>query len=540
MAKRTFLVDIDLQKNQMLNMVLQNLSTHPATVGLPQGFTYYNTADGTTYTWTGVLWLDLGLVSNLSLGTVTTTTVAIAQNGVDDVVLPAATTSLAGVMTSADKTKLNGIGTGASVSNFSAGDLNPLFTTSVATPTTTPTLSFILNSSGANTWFGNATASATTPSFNAAGTLTRTNDTNVTLTLGGTPTSSLLKSVSMTLGWTGSLSTARGGTGLTTLGTANQLLRVNAGGTALEYFTPPWTTNTGTVTSVGLSLPGIFNVTGSPVTTSGTLTATLTSQTAKTFFAAPNAAAGTPSFRAILPSDLGTGTTDSTTFLSGAGTYLQILNDATTTTTTGWSSQKIQDELDAIGDIVAGGLVYKGGYNAATDTPSLDDGTPIPGIKTGWTYVVTTAGTFFTEPVEVGDMLIANIDNPTTLAHWNIINKNIPEILDASETEKGIIQLATQAEVNTGTNATKAVTPATLKTYLDANVGGYTQLFGNGTAQSFAISHGLNTAFVIVQVYEESTHRQVEVEVELTSTSIVTLNTNTIPTTNQYRVIIKK
>ena len=41
--------------------------------------------------------------------------------------------------------------------------------------------------------------------------------------------------------------------------------------------------SSGTVSSVGLSLPGIFNVTGSPVTTAGTLTATLNSQTAKTF-----------------------------------------------------------------------------------------------------------------------------------------------------------------------------------------------------------------------------------------------------------------
>lgn len=42
--------------------------------------------------------------------------------------------------------------------------------------------------------------------------LTRVDDTNVTLTLGGTPATALLQSVSLTLGWTGVLSTARGGT----------------------------------------------------------------------------------------------------------------------------------------------------------------------------------------------------------------------------------------------------------------------------------------------------------------------------------------
>lgn len=46
--------------------------------------------------------------------------------------------------------------------------------------------------------------------------LTRTNDTNVTLTLGGTPSTALLKASSLTLGWTGQLSISRGGTGQST------------------------------------------------------------------------------------------------------------------------------------------------------------------------------------------------------------------------------------------------------------------------------------------------------------------------------------
>lgn len=44
--------------------------------------------------------------------------------------------------------------------------------------------------------------------------LTKTDDTNVTLTLGGTPTTALLRAASLTLGWTGTLSPARGGTGV--------------------------------------------------------------------------------------------------------------------------------------------------------------------------------------------------------------------------------------------------------------------------------------------------------------------------------------
>ena len=62
--------------------------------------------------------------------------------------------------------------------------------------------------------------------------------------------------------------------------------------------------STGTVTSVGLSLPNIFSVSGSPVTTSGTLTGSLASQTANRVFAAPNGSNGTPSFRALVSGDI--------------------------------------------------------------------------------------------------------------------------------------------------------------------------------------------------------------------------------------------
>src|SRR5262245_12837573 len=43
--------------------------------------------------------------------------------------------------------------------------------------------------------------------------LTRVDDTNVTLTLGGTPATALLQAVSLTMGWTGTLAVSRGGTG---------------------------------------------------------------------------------------------------------------------------------------------------------------------------------------------------------------------------------------------------------------------------------------------------------------------------------------
>jgi hypothetical protein len=78
---------------------------------------------------------------------------------------------------------------------------------------------------GASGRYLSSTGSA--PQWLAPAALTETDDTNVTMTLGGTPSTALLSSVSMTLGWTGQLAVGRGGTGLSTL-TANYVPYGNA------------------------------------------------------------------------------------------------------------------------------------------------------------------------------------------------------------------------------------------------------------------------------------------------------------------------
>lgn len=87
-----------------------------------------------------------------------------------------------------------------------------------------------------------------------------------------------------------------------TFGTAGQVLTSNGSGAAWSWTTP---TGTGTVTSVALSLPSIFSVSGSPVTTSGTLTGTLANQTANTVFAGPTTGSpAAPTFRALVADDV--------------------------------------------------------------------------------------------------------------------------------------------------------------------------------------------------------------------------------------------
>jgi hypothetical protein len=73
-------------------------------------------------------------------------------------------------------------------------------------------------------------------------------------------------------------------------------------------------TGSGTVTSVGLSLPNVFTVSGSPVTGSGTLTATLATQSANQVFVGPSTGANAaPTFRALLLDDIPALSTDKLT-----------------------------------------------------------------------------------------------------------------------------------------------------------------------------------------------------------------------------------
>lgn len=82
-----------------------------------------------------------------------------------------------------------------------------------------------------------------------------------------------------------------------------------------------------------------------------------------------------------------------------------------------------------VDNAVTGQLVYQGGYDAATNTPDL---TTFPNsILRGWTYTVTVAGTFFGEAVEVGDLLIAEIDNPTALTDWTTVQNNVDLATDS-------------------------------------------------------------------------------------------------------------
>ena len=114
---------------------------------------------------------------------------------------------------------------------------------------------------------------------------------------------------------------------------------------------------------------------------------------------------------------------------------------------------------------------------------------------------------------------------------------------DASTTVKGIIEIATQTEVNTGTDTTRAITPSRLKSHLGITATLSTTLtfsdtIGNGSLTIIPVTHSIGNQYVQASVYDESSTDRVECEIELTSSTVTTFKFNTAPTTDQYRVVI--
>ena len=216
-----------------------------------------------------------------------------------------------------------------------------------------------------------------------------------------------------------------------------------------------------------------------------------------------------------------------------------------------------------------GGLVYQGGYNAATNTPDLDS-SPSTSIKKGWTYTVTADGLFFTEQVRAGDVLVAEQDAPTTLANWTTVQNNIDL---ASLTQVGI------GNVNASTNSDKtglyvAYSGGTASIGFDVdsldqelpstNTDAYLAYYDDDATKnkkitfkqlageinletSYAvtitdtatITHNLGSKDVVIQLYDVTTNETVYADVVRGSTTQATITFSATPT-NSIRVLVQK
>jgi hypothetical protein len=375
------------------------------------------------------------------------------------------------------------------------------------------------------------------------GTLSRINDTNVSLTLTGNPVDALFKDVDIIVGWTGTLDD-------------NRITSSAYWDAKQDPITLTTTGSSGAATLIGhvLNIPNY--VAGGTITLTGDVTGAGSSTIATTI------AAGAIEFAMM----------DPVAIITSSEGIPGNSNDTTLPTTAA-----VKAYVDSS---VVGGLIYQGGYNAATNTPNLDSPPTIPGISVGWAFTVTADGNFFTESVSVGDFLIAEVSNPTTLADWTVVqsNTNLASLIQVGlgnvNAGAGIgvsyssgTATVTNTDLGSSQNIFKNIAVAGQSTVVaDTNNDTLTLVAGTGivlttndstdtitiaaatpTTTSYAtsisvtstVTHNLNTRDVNVQLYDTVTYETIFADVARNTLNTIVVTFDSAPS-NPIRVLVTK
>lgn len=139
----------------------------------------------------------------------------------------------------------------------------------------------------------------------------------------------------------------------------------------------------------------------------------------------------------------------------------------------------------------------------------------------------SSAGTSYRQDRVNGTLGSSNIN-------WTAFGTSAPS---ASTSTAGVVRLATQTEVNTGTDATIAVTPATLASW-SGRVKKYAVDLGDGSATSYTVTHNLASLDVNVTIFSNATGDEVIADVIHATTNTLTIGFASAPASNAYRVVV--
>lgn len=348
----------------------------------------------------------------------------------------------------------------------------------------------------------------------------------------------------------------------------------------------------GSVTSVGLAFDAaagnVFGVNNSPITSTGNLTLTLDTQSPNYVFAGPStgATAAAPTFRALVAADIPSlssvyqpldadltsiaGLSGTSGFLvkTAADTYSLDTSTYLTTSTASSTYAPINNPVFTGTVSLPTSIVFEGATADAFETtltvvdPTVDRTITLPDA-TGTVALFDGSGNF-TVP---GNLTVSGdtttLNTATLLVEDNLIilNSNVtttPSLDAGIEIERGTYTNASlywnetangwyvATPGDSGSAATVTALSLAGHTHSTGDITGlsdytkkYTTTIGDGAAQTFTVTHSLSTRAVTVSVYETgSPYAEVEVEVLHTSTSVVTINTNSVPTSGQYTVVV--
>ena len=568
-----YLTNLDLHKNELQNAVLQPLSTAPSSP--KAGQIYYNSADHKIYYYNGSAWVDIGstyqlpIASDAVLGGVKVgSNLTINSSGVLSGNYSAATTSASGLMSSTDKTKLDGIDTGAQVNVIETVKVNgtALTVTSKAVDVTVPTKTSDLQNN--SNFVVDASYVHTDTNF------TQTEKTKLAGIAEGANNYSLPIAAANTLGGikigtglnvdpsTGTVSVSNEGMAVGSadkLTTARTIALAGDASGSTSFDGSADVSITVGIASASTSAEGLVQLTDSTSSTSTTTAATPNS--VKSAYDLANG-------KITNPPDKSSG---QILYYNGTSWAAENASVSSQTVTIGSNSVTVPDSIDDI-------AVTDGTYNATTNklatvstvTSAIaalpepmqfkgslgTDGTitTLPAASSsneGYVYKVITAGTYASQAADVGDTFISDGTQWVLIPSGDEPSGTVTSVATGTGltggpiTSSGTISLATSG-VTAGTynsvtvDAYGRVTSGSSVTYMQRYA---TTITGNASSTNFDVTHNLGTRDVIVQVYVTTSgddqYDQIMVDVTRTSTSKVTIVFASAPAaTETFRVVV--
>ena len=498
MASKKYLVGLDLTKNELQNAVIQNLATAPSSP--LAGQIYYSTSANTLYYYNGTSWVDVYQVSTITYNTFSNRPTAGAGN--------------AGTLFFATDQNLLYLSNGSSWAQVSA--------------------------------FGNVSSSTSygdTASNGTSNNYARADHTH------GTPSLSTATPQALVVGGAGSAGSSTlpskddhvhalpnfgNVTGQTTFGASS------SNGSATTFARADHTHGTPThdnaahaaINLSALAVPtanvswGNYKITSlqDPTSAQDAATKNYVDSVATGLNIHDPVAAGTT---ASLASITG-GTVTYNNGSSGVGATLTLQNalttlDSTYTVVTG-ARIMVKNEATA-----ANNGIYTIDSTKKILTRALDADTPAE-LNGGDFFFIQNGATLYGTGWVIIDPVTTFGTSPVNFAQFSGAG--------TYTAGNGLSLSGNVFSVNAGTGITTSGGTTAIDT--SVVVRKYATSIGDGSTTAIAVTHSLNTRDVIVNVYSNtSPYAEVVCDVEHTSTSVVTLNFSTAPTSNQYRVVVQ-